>query len=162
VTWSPGGAISFVQYDKTLEARLRNKRFMEPLWRAARWDGAGSVIREARLRPDALRTLGLPAEIQGTLDDSWTFLEHIGGVWGYVAGQAPRTDDASVNCATTASPVDVAWIRRVVPDTDSNRSRWPTDPVWQLVQAALFTDAPTNTRRLMRREQHIHAVQQLD
>jgi hypothetical protein len=31
VTWSPGGAISFVQYDKTLEARLRNKRFMEPI-----------------------------------------------------------------------------------------------------------------------------------
>ncbi len=38
VTWSPGGAISFVQYDKTLESRLRNKRFMEPIWRAAGWD----------------------------------------------------------------------------------------------------------------------------
>jgi hypothetical protein len=35
VTWSPGGAISFVQYDKALEARLRNKRSMEPIWRAA-------------------------------------------------------------------------------------------------------------------------------
>ncbi len=66
VTWSPGGAISFVQYDKTLEGRLRNKRFMEPIWRAAGWDGKASVIRhEARLRRDALRTLGLPAEIQG-------------------------------------------------------------------------------------------------
>jgi hypothetical protein len=163
VTWSPGGAISFVQYDKTLEARLRNKRFMEPIWRAAGWDGKTSVIRhEARLRRDALRTLGLSADIQGTLDDPWTFLEHIGEVWGYIVGQAPRTDDASVNCATTASPVDVAWIRRVVPDADSNRSRWPTDPVWQLVQAASFTDAPTNARRLMRREQHIHTVQQLD
>ena len=41
VTWSPGGAISFVQYDKTLESRLRNKRFMEPIWRAAGWDGTG-------------------------------------------------------------------------------------------------------------------------
>src|SRR5262249_51774298 len=39
VTWSPGGAISFVQYDKSLEARLRNKRFIQPIWRAAGWDG---------------------------------------------------------------------------------------------------------------------------
>ena len=91
VTWSPGGAISFVQYDKTLESRLRNKRFMEPIWRAAGWDGTGSVIRhEARLRRDALRTLGLPAEIQGSLDDPWTFLEHLAEVWGYVVGQAPH------------------------------------------------------------------------
>jgi hypothetical protein len=50
----------------------------------------------------------------------------------------------------------------VVPDTDTNRSRWPTDPVWRLVQAAPFTDALTKARRLMRREQHVHAVEQLD
>ena len=71
-------------------------------------------------------------------------------------------DDASTDCATTASQVDVAWIRRVIPDADTNRSRWPTDPVWQLVQTAPFTDAPTKARRLMRREQHVHAVEQLD
>jgi len=56
----------FVQYDKTLESRLRHKRFMEPIWRAAGWDSAGGVIRhEARLRRDALRTLGLPADVLG-------------------------------------------------------------------------------------------------
>jgi hypothetical protein len=163
VTWSPGGAISFVQYDKTLEGRLRNKRFMEPIWRTAGWDGKAPVVRhEARLRRDALRTLGLPAEIQGTLDDPWTFLEHISEVWRYVVGQAPHADDAPATCAGTSSQVDVAWIRRVTPDADTNRSRWPTDSVWQLVQAAPFTDASTKARRLMRREQHIHAVKQLD
>jgi hypothetical protein len=166
VTWSPGGAISFVQYDKTLEGRLRNKRFMEPIWRAAGWDGKSSVIRhEARLRRDALRTLGLPAENHGRLDDPWTFLEHLSEVWGYVVGQAGQTShpaEALTSCATTASPIDVAWIRRVVPDADANRSRWPTDPVWRLVQAASFTGAPHTARRLMRREQHVHAVQQLD
>jgi hypothetical protein len=130
VTWSPGGTISFVQYDKTLEGRLRNKRFMEPIWRAAGWNGKASVIRhEARLRRGALRTLGLPAEIQGTLDDPWTFLERVAEVWSYAVGHAPPAGDASSRCATTDSPVDVAWIRRVVPDADSNRSRWPTDPV---------------------------------
>jgi hypothetical protein len=162
VTWSPGGAISFVQYDKTLEERLRNKRFMEPIWRAAGWDGKASVIRhEARLRRDVLRTLGLPAEIQGTLDDPWTLLDHIAKVWGYIVGQAPHADEAAP-CAAIASQVDVAWIRRAFPDADTNRSRWPTDPVWQLVQTAPFADAPTNARRLMRREQHVHAVEQLD
>jgi hypothetical protein len=163
VTWSPGGVISFVQYDKTLEGRLRNKRFMEPIWRSAGWDGRAPVIRhEARLRRDALRTLGLPADVQGRLDDPWTFLEHIDQVWGYVVGQAPQTGAVSIGCASTASPVDMAWIRRVVPDADSNRSRWSTDPVWQLVQAAPLAAAPTKARRLMRREQHAHAVELLD
>jgi hypothetical protein len=163
VTWSPGGAISFVQYDKTLEGRLRNKRFMEPIWRAVGWDGKMSVIRhEARLRRDALRTLRLPRELQGNLDNPWTFLEHVAEVWGYLVGQPPHADDTSTRCATTVSPVDVAWIRRVTPDVDTNRSRWPTDPVWQVVQAAPFTDASTKARRLMRREQHLHAVEQLD
>jgi hypothetical protein len=163
VTWSPGGAISFVQYDKTLESRLRNKRFMEPIWRAAGWDGVSTVIRhETRLRRDALRTLGLPAKTQGSLDDPWSFLNHASEVWSYIVEQTPYDDDASTNCATSASQVDVAWIRRVIPDTDTNRSRWPTDPVWQLVQTAPLTDAPTKARRLMRREHHVHAVEQLD
>jgi hypothetical protein len=163
VTWSPGGVISFVQYDKTLESRLRNKRFMEPIWRANGWDGTGSVIRhETRLRRDALRTLGLPIDVQGSLDDPWTFLEHLGDVWAYVVGQPPRDTATASNCATATSQVNVAWIRRVVPEADTNRSRWPTDPVWQLVQTAPFTDAAAKARRLIRREQHIHAVEQLD
>jgi hypothetical protein len=163
VTWSPGGAISFVQYDKTLEGQLHNKRFMESIWRTSGWDGKASVIRhEARLRRDALRTLGLPTEIQGTLDDPWIFLEHLAEVWGYVVGRPPHRDSAVTDCAAAASLVDVAWIRRVVPDADSNRSRWPTDLVWQVVQAAPFTNAPTKARRLMRREQRVHAVEQLD
>jgi hypothetical protein len=163
VTWSPGGAISFVQYDKTLESRLRNKRFMEPIWHAAGWDDKTSVIRhEARIPRDALRTLGLPKDVRGRLDDPWAFLDHLSDVWGYVVGQSPHPDDATTACATTASQVDLAWIRRVVPDGDTNRSRWPTDPVWQLVQAVRFTDAPTQARRLMRHQQHMHAVEQLD
>jgi len=81
VTWSPGGAISFVQYDKTLESRLCNKRFMEPIWRAAGWDGKASVTRhEARPRREGVRTLGLPADMQGSLDDPWTMLAHVGDI----------------------------------------------------------------------------------
>jgi hypothetical protein len=111
-----------------------------------------------------MRTLGPPAEMRGSLDDPWTFLDHIAEVWGYVVGQAPCIDGdgATTDCAMPSSHVDVAWIRRVAPDADTNRSRWPTDPIWQLVQAAPFTDAPTYARRLMRHEQHVHAVELLD
>jgi len=51
-------AIAFVQYDKTLEARRRNKPFMERIWRAAGWEAgrqsfamrrACGVMRCARL-----------------------------------------------------------------------------------------------------------------
>jgi hypothetical protein len=38
----------------------------------------------------------------------------------YVVGQAPKTDDTTTNCGTTVSHVDVAWIRRVTPDADTN------------------------------------------
>jgi len=161
VTWSPGGAISFVQYDKTLESRLRNKRFMEPIWRAAGWDDTNPVIRhESRLRRDAVRTLGLPVDVQESLDDPWILLDHLAELWGYVVGHTPHADDAA-GCAIPTS-VDVAWIRRVMPDADTNRSRWPTNPVWRLVQAAPFSDVPSKARRLIRREQHVHAVEQLD
>ena len=54
------------------------------------------------------------------------------------------------------------WLRLVEESGDANRSRWPTDPVWQVVQAAPFTEAPSKARRLIRREQHVHAVEQLD
>jgi len=47
----------------------------------------------------------------------------------------------------------VAWLRRAAPDPrESNRSRWPTDPVWAVVQAPQFTDIPAEVRRLIRRE----------
>ena len=57
----------------------------------------------------------------------------------------------------------MAWIRRVTPvEGDTNRSRWPTDPIWQVVQAASFADADPSARRLMRREQHLLSVKHLD
>ena len=59
--------------------------------------------------------------------------------------------------------MDVAWIRRVVPEeTDSRRSRWPTDPVWRVVQSATFADGPAEARRLIRRKQRGHDVKVLD
>lgn len=51
------------------------------------------------------------------------------------------------SCLTLASP---------------NRSRWPTDSVWTVVQAAPFADAPVEARRLIGREVRSDRVEQRD
>jgi hypothetical protein len=179
VSWSAGGDIAFVQYDKTLEARQRNKCFMEPIWRANGWDGKAPVTRhEARWRRAALRSVAVPGEESVDLDNPWEFVRRLPGYWRYTVGSAPLISPAAQRaaderlaqgvsvdaaCAAPASEVDVAWIRRVTPaDGDTNRSRWPTDPAWQVVQAASFTDADQSARRLMRREQRLCSVKHLD
>ncbi|HEV2457083.1 MAG TPA: hypothetical protein VGS80_01870, partial [Ktedonobacterales bacterium] len=156
VTWSPGGAISLVQYNKRLEGVVSGKRHMEPIWQgsAGGWQAAEGATRfEARLRRDALRALGLPTQLRSCLDDPWEFLEHTQDVFAAVVGRLDDCPDA----------VNTAWIRLVVPEEgDSNRSRWPTDPLWRVVQSAPFSPAPAAARRLIRRRQQIHDVARLD
>ncbi len=155
VTWSPGGAISFVMYDKALESRLKGKHHMEPIWRAAGWaPGEGVTRHEARLRREALRELRAPGKECGWLDDPWVFLEHKHDVWAAVVGRADEECPEAVN---------VAWVRRVTPRTDDrNRSRWETDPTWRVVQMAPFTSAPSAARRLIRHRQRDEDVGRLD
>jgi hypothetical protein len=154
VTFSPGGAVSFVMYRKDWEGRLKQKRHMEPIWKAAGWDGREPVTRhEARLVREPLRELRLAGSDRPILDDPWTFLEHLADVWARMVGQADTCPEA----------VDVAWLRRVIPrERESNRSRWDTDPVWRVVQQAPFTPAPLAARRLVRRKQREQEVARLD
>jgi hypothetical protein len=154
MSFSPGGDVSMVLYDKPLQARLSGKRHMEPIWAAAGWAKGTPVTRhEARLRRPAVRELGLPHDLRPCLDDPWEFLSHQKDVFAAVVGRAEECPDA----------VDVAWIRRVVPEkSDSRRSRWPTDPVWRVVQSATFAEAPAEARRLIRRRQRGHDTKKLD
>jgi hypothetical protein len=147
-------------YDKVLEGRLRGKSHMEAIWRANRWDGKAPVTRhEARLRRDALRTLGIPESQLADFDDPWQMLEHQQDLYGYVVGR-PTATTVATDCPQV---VDVAWLRRVVPmPEESNRSRWPTDPVWSVVQAPQFTDVPTEVRHLIRREVRSQRIEQRD
>jgi hypothetical protein len=148
VTWSPGAAVSFVVYDKILEGRLRGKSHMEPIWRVHGWDGQAPVTRhEARLRREALRVLSVPEIHVAEFDDPWQMLDHVQDLFGYVVGR-PATATPATDCPPE---VDVAWLRRVVPDpSQTNRSRWPTDPTWAVVQAASFANAPAEARHLIR------------
>ncbi len=154
MTFSLGGNVSMVLYDKPLQARLRGKRHIEPIWAAAGWQAGRPVTRhEARLRRPAVRELGLPHDLRPCLDDPSKFLARQKDVFAAVVGRAEPCPDA----------VDVAWIRKLVPEeSDSRRSCWPTDPVWQVVQSATFADAPAEARRLIQREQCGHDVKVVD
>jgi hypothetical protein len=113
MTFSPGGDVSMVLYDKVLQAQLRGKRHMEPIWQAAGWTPGVPVTRnEARLRRKAVRELGFVGEARSCLDNPWECLTHLSAIFAAVVGHAEECPDAT----------DVAWIRRVIPqEGDTNR-----------------------------------------
>src|SRR5262249_46025280 len=154
VAFSQGGPVSFVMYRKDWEGRLKGKRHMEPLWKAADWDGAAPVTRhEARLVREPIRELRVVGSDRANLDDPWEFLACAGDVVGSGVGRSEACPGA----------VDVAWIRRVVPRAgESNRSRWDTDPVWSVVQRADFSPASLAARRLIRQRQRLHDITKVD
>ena len=129
---------------------------MEPIHRTGGWDGEAPVTRvEVRLRRAVLREL---ASLQGDqarwFDDPWRCLEHLGDLWAYFAGLPPEAD-------TAPDVTHQGWMRLTVPDKhDMNRSRWPTDPVWRVIQRAQFGDRLPAT--LMRLPRATHDLEQVD
>jgi len=80
-------------------------------------------------------------------------LEGIPSIWARKVGRADACPEV----------VDVAWLRPVVPrEGESHRSRWDTDPVWRVVQAATFSPPPLAARRLIRRRQQRYDVRMVD
>jgi hypothetical protein len=50
------------------------------------------------------------------------------------------------------------WLRMTLPQADTNRTRWPTNPVWEVIQRAQFIDTPPP-----RREKWVaHDLEQVD
>ncbi|MBA3823202.1 MAG: hypothetical protein H0X24_04745 [Ktedonobacterales bacterium] len=154
ITWSPGGAASMVLYDKTLQQRLSGKTHMVPIWEGAGWQQGELVVRhEGRLRREVLAELETAAGERGCFDDPQDCLDHLQDLLAYMVGRPPESQ-------TCPEETDVAWIRRVVPQADdaTHRSRWPTEPTWQVVQGATFTDAAPEVRRLIRRKRTTDAL----
>jgi hypothetical protein len=87
-------------------------------------------------------------------DDPWVAIEHLTDLWACFAGLPPEAD--------TAPDVTYrGWMRLVMAEAgDSNRRRWRTDPVWELLQRAQFTaDPPTALKRMART---VHDLNQVD
>ncbi len=117
---------------------------------------------EARFRRGALRDLTsarvspltAPEEAPRWFGDPWECLEHLNDLWTYFAGLPPESDSAP----------DVTyrgWLRLLCPvGTDTNRARWRTDPLWELVQRVQFT--PTPAKALKRVPLVRHDLRQVD
>ena len=105
-----GGEVSARLYDKTLEIEKKSHKFyLHDLWRATGWDGERKVWRlEFQARREVLVSLGVVGMNDLVFKQT--------GLWGYLTG---------------------AWLRLAVPsDTDSNQTRWPNHPLWNLLATA--------------------------
>jgi hypothetical protein len=86
-------------------------------------------------------------------DDPWLALDHLSDFWAYFAGLPPEHDHAP-------DATHRGWLRLTQPQDDTNRTRWPTDPVWEVIQRAQFSDAAPLP--IQRGKRVAHDLEQID
>lgn len=108
VTIGQGGKLMARLYDKTLEIKVSGKSWLRDVWKARGWDGRTPVWRaEFQLRRETLSEFGATG-----VD---TFLHLRPAIWAYCTEE---------------------WLRLTVPSVgDYTSARWPTHPLWQVVQS---------------------------
>ena len=114
------GKISARLYNKTLEMNKKPRPYLEELWIESGWDGHQDVWRlEFQIRRDCLRDL-----------DIITFenlMHNLAGLWNYSTQN---------------------WLRLSIPnENDKTQTRWPTAPVWESLQSAIWTGNDKLTRK---------------
>ncbi|HEU5382774.1 MAG TPA: hypothetical protein VFV38_45790 [Ktedonobacteraceae bacterium] len=124
-------AVSAILYDKTHEIRYQSpeKAWMYDVWQVERDENGRPVLPvwrlEGRLRRKALR--------EGGIETLWELLERLPDIWAYLVGHVGGGDDGLPD----------GWLRYVVPTEDTNRSRWPVAPEWEVLQVGFApVDAP--------------------
>jgi hypothetical protein len=126
--------------NKTLEIKQKSgKTWMYDRWRqgvdglhSGKWDGESDVWRvEFRFKREFLHQVGI----------EWAYdvLGEMKRMWGYAAGGISGDDG-----------LPDGWLRYVIPNEDSNRSRWPVHPAWTIVQRAFSDDADPGLGSLVR------------
>ncbi|MBA3822769.1 MAG: hypothetical protein H0X24_02550, partial [Ktedonobacterales bacterium] len=136
IGFSPGADMSAAWYDKILEERKHKKPWMREIHKAGGWELGMRLTRiELRYRRGILNELEVA---HGTekgarwFDDPYVTLDHLGEAWGFGVGYPPEFD-------RLPDVTHRGWMRLAVPDsTDGTRSRWDTDPLWEVVQRAPF------------------------
>ena len=77
-------------------------------------------------------------QLKQPIEGAYVLLDVLPALWSYAAGSLTGGPDGLPD----------GWLRYVVPDgDDTNRSRWPVHPVWQVVQIAFMHPAPSNLVR---------------
>ncbi|MGH2506584.1 MAG: hypothetical protein ACRDHZ_04075 [Ktedonobacteraceae bacterium] len=103
-------AVSAVIYNKShyIKYKAKTSTWFYPLWTANGWDGAEEVWRvEVRCKRPALNDMDIHS--------AYDLVEKLPGIWQYATQ---------------------SWLRYVVPDADSNRTRWQVHEAWLVVQMA--------------------------
>jgi hypothetical protein len=154
--FAPGAPLSGAIYDKVLEEQRSGKRWMERIHAAGGWRTEMPLFRvEGRFTREVLREIaaGMDLAPGEWCDDPWLALDHLNDFWAYFVGLPPEHDHAP-----DATPR--GWLRMTQPQADSNRTRWSTDPVWEVVQRVQFGDqAPVP----LQRDKHVtHDIEQID
>jgi hypothetical protein len=126
-------------YDKHHEIKYqsREKEWFYDLWLAVKdehgnpvWDGKSPVWRiEVRFKRPALNEMMQEGVFHG-IQSAYDLEERIPGLWSYAVGHVDGGEDGLPD----------GCLRYVIPTEDTNRSRWPVHPDWQVIQSAF---APT-------------------
>ncbi|HLI68157.1 MAG TPA: hypothetical protein VKV19_00230, partial [Ktedonobacteraceae bacterium] len=106
------------------------------LWKAAGWDGIAEVWRvELRFKRPALREMGITS--------AYDLPTKLSGMWQYGTQK---------------------WLRYVVPEADSNRTRWQVHAAWGGVQRAYQQGLPASDidmGPIIREQKRVANMQQL-
>lgn len=138
-------------YDKTREIKKSGKGWCCDLWNVRGWsEEDGPVWRtEFVYKREALHELMQEGGFWG-IEDVYDLVDRLPVMWAYAAGQVEGGPDGLPD----------GWLRCVVPSSDKNRSRWPTHPVWQVIQGA-FTqemEVPPQFGKIVRKRWEEHNV----
>ena len=148
IGFSPAGAMSAAWYDKILKERKAKlkKPWMREIHKAGGWQLDMALTRleyrHKRLIFNELEVALGHERGQRWFDDPWVALEHLGDLWAFDVGLPPEHDQVP-------DVTHRGWMRLVVPDpSDTRRSRWKTDPLWEIVQRVPFNQGvPKPLRR---------------
>ncbi len=150
-------ALSCRMYNKSLELEKSGKDWFVDLWRAHGWsEEDGTVWRvEFSFKREALHELQQENTSHETvfwgMEDAYELPERLPVLWAYATGQVEGGPDGLPD----------GWLRCVIPSEDTNRSRWPTHPVWQQIQTA-FTDplgVPPQFGKIVRKRWEEHNIE---
>jgi hypothetical protein len=145
-------ALSCTIYDKTREIEQSGKEWFYDLWRVHGWsEDDGPVWRvEVKFKREALHELEQEGVFHG-VEDAYRLPDLLSVLWAYAVGQVEGGPDGSPD----------GWLRCVQPTKDKNRSRWPTHPVWKVVQRAFLQSdgTPEQFGKLVRKRWEEHHVE---